>query len=69
LQYYTKDEYRGRVMSILMMEFGLMSLGVFSAGLIAEAIGVQWALGGFATILVLLSIAALAVVPRIRKLD
>ncbi len=69
LQYYVEDEYRGRVMSILMMEFGLTSLGTFGAAILAEAIGVQWAVGGFAMVLVFLSILALAFVPRIRRLD
>jgi len=69
LQYYAKDEYRGRVMSFYMMEFGLTSLGTFTCGLIAEAIGVQWALGGFAVVLAFLCILALAFVPRLRKLD
>lgn len=69
LQYYVADEYRGRVMSIYMMQFGLSSFGTFAAGLLAEAVGVQWAVGGFAMVLVLLSILALAFIPRIRKLD
>jgi len=69
IQYYVDDEYRGRVMSIYMMEFGLMGFGVFGAGVLAEAIGVQWAVGGFAMVLVLVSILALAFLPRIRKLD
>jgi len=69
LQYYVADEYRGRVMSIYMMEFGLASFATFAAGLIAEAVGVQWAVGGFAIVLVLLSILALAFIPRLRKLD
>jgi MFS family permease len=69
LQYYTDDEYRGRVMSFYMMEWGLTSFATFSAGLITEAIGVQWAVGGFAIVLTLLSILALAFVPRLRSLD
>ncbi|MFC1966439.1 MFS transporter [Chloroflexota bacterium] len=69
LQYYVEDEYRGRVMSIYMMEFGMMSLGTFSAGLIAESIGVQWAVGGYAMVLALLCILALIFVPRLRRLD
>jgi len=69
LQYYVEDEYRGRVMSIYLMQFGLTSFGTFAAGLIAESMGVQWAVGGFAMVLVLLSILALAFLPRIRKLD
>ena len=69
LQYYVADEYRGRVMSIYMMEFGLMSFGTFTAGLLTEAVGVQWALGGFAMVLVFLSILVMVFVPQLRKLD
>ncbi|MEE8413005.1 MAG: MFS transporter [Dehalococcoidales bacterium] len=69
IQYYVDDEYRGRVMSIYMMEFGLTSFGTFAAGLMAEAVGAQWALGSFATVLVIVSLLALIFVPRIRNLD
>jgi MFS family permease len=69
LQYYTEDEYRGRVMSLIMMQFGLVSFGTFLAGVLAEAMGVQWAIGGFAMVLVIMAILGLAFVPRVRKLD
>ena len=69
LQYYVEDEYRGRVMSIYIMQFGLSSFGAFAAGLIAETMGVQWAVGGFAMALVFLSILALTCFPRLRNLD
>ena len=69
IQYYVKDEYRGRVMSIYMMQFGLTSFGTFAAGVMAEAFGVQWVIGGFAMVLVFITILAFAFVPRIRKLD
>jgi len=69
LQYYTKAEYRGRVMSIMMMEIGLMSLGAFGAALLTETIGVQWVIGGFAFTLAFLAIFTLSFVPRLRRLD
>ncbi|MBN1188183.1 MAG: MFS transporter [Dehalococcoidales bacterium] len=69
LQYYSKAEYRGRVMSIFMMEIGLMSFGAFGAALLTEAIGVQSAIGGFAVVLAFLSILTLAFVPRLRRLN
>ena len=69
LQYYVNDEYRGRGMSVYMMEFGLTSFGTFGAGLLAEAVGVQWALGGFSTTLILVSVMALFFLPRLRRLD
>ena len=69
LQSYTDAAYLGRVMSINMMDMGLSSLGTFFAGLLAENIGAQWAIGGFAMVLVLLMILTLIFIPRIRKLD
>jgi MFS family permease len=69
VQYYVEDEYRGRVMSIYLMQFGLSSFGAFAVGILAESMGVQWAVGGFAIALVLLAILALVFVPRLRKLD
>jgi len=69
LQYYARKEYRGRVMSIFLMEFGLMSFGTFAAGLLTEAVGVQWALGSFSLILTLLSLIALLFLSRIRNLE
>jgi MFS family permease len=69
LQSYSDPEYLGRVMSINMMDMGLSSLGTFLAGILAEGIGAEWAIGGFAMVLVLLSIITLLFVPRIRRLD
>jgi MFS family permease len=69
IQYYVDDDYRGRVMSIYMMQFGITSFAVFAAGLIAEKVGPQWALGGLAMVLIAVSLLALAFVPRIRNLD
>ena len=69
LMHYTEDKYRGRVMSFYEMDHGLTSLGTFGVGLLAEAAGVQWAVGGFAMILVFLSVLTLAFVPRVRRLD
>jgi MFS family permease len=69
IQYYVDDDYRGRVMSIYMMQFGITSFAVFAAGLIAEKVGPQWALGGLAMVLIAVSLLAFAFVPRIRNLD
>ncbi len=69
LQSYTEDEYRGRVMSIYMMEFGLTSLSVFVAGIVADAFGIQWAIGGMAILLTVLSVGVLVMSPKLRRLD
>ncbi len=69
VQAYTEDQYRGRVMSIYMMEMSLVQVGVFGVGVAAEVIGIQWALGLCSAALVVLSIATIALVPRMRDLD
>ena len=69
LQTYTENEYRGRVMSIYMTQISLMSLGAFAIGLIAEAVGAQWALGGMAALLVVMSLGFLAFSPLLRRLE
>jgi MFS family permease len=69
LQYYTAEEYRGRVMSIWMMEFGIMSVGALGIGLLADAIGGQLALGGAAAVVVLVAAGAATLTPRLRRLD
>jgi len=69
LQYYTEEEYHGRVMSIFVMQFGLMGFGAFGAGLLTEVVGVQWAVGGLAAVLVPVTLLVLAFVPRLRRLD
>lgn len=68
LQHYVEDEYRGRVMAIYMMEFGLTSLSVLLAGILADRIGIQWSIGGMALILILISIGVLIASPRLRRL-
>ena len=69
LQSYVEPGYMGRVMSVFMMEWGLLSVCTFIAGLIAETIPVQWVIGGFAMALSVLCILALAFLPSIRRLD
>lgn len=69
IQYYVDDNYRGRVMSLFMMQFGVSSFGTFASGLIAQAFGVQWAVGSFAIVLIFVSILALILLPQLRKLD
>ena len=69
LQHYVDDEYRGRVMAIYMMEFGLTSLSVLLAGILADRIGIQWSIGGMAIILVIIAAVVLAASPRLRRLQ
>jgi hypothetical protein len=52
-----------------MMGFGFGSLGAFFAGILAEGIGVQWAVGGMAIILLIITVIVLMMARALRKLD
>jgi MFS family permease len=67
LQSLSDADYLGRVMSILMMNQGLSGLGTFFVGILSEGIGVQWAIGGFAATLILLSVSFLVFIPKVRR--
>ncbi len=62
-----EDQYRGRVMSVFMMNFGLMPLGVLPAGMIADALGGQMAIGLLGILLVLVTLAILLTQKRLRS--
>jgi MFS family permease len=69
LQTYVDDNYRGRVMSVFMMEMGFVSLSTFIAGMLASVFGPQVAIGGMAVILLIITVFVWIFVPRLRKLD
>ncbi|MDA1004782.1 MAG: MFS transporter, partial [Chloroflexi bacterium] len=69
LHEYVENEYRGRVMSIFMMQFAVMSFGTFVVGLFAEVVGPQVAIGSLGIALVIVTVSFLVVVPRLRRLD
>ena len=62
-----EDQYRGRVMSVFMMNFGLMPLGVLPAGMIADALGGQMAIGLLGILLVLVTLVILLTQKRLRS--
>ena len=68
LMSYTRRAYQGRVMSLHMMEFSLVSFGTFLVGILAAVIGVQLAIGGTAVALVLVTLYCLRYAPRVRDL-
>ena len=69
LQAYSEPEYRGRVMSIFSMQWGLMSIFTFVAGVLSEVVSVQWVLGSLAMLLVVLSLLSFMFVGSIRKVE
>ncbi len=69
IQTYPDPEYRGRVMAIWMMQFSLMSLGTFGAGILSDWIGPQLAIGGMAAGLMVVVVLVTLFVPRMRRLQ
>ena len=69
IQLVIPDEVRGRVMSVMMMSFGLMPLGAVPASIVAESTGVRpvVVVGG---VLVIAAVLLLfAIIPSLRSLD
>ena len=62
-----EEKYRGRVMSIFMMIFGMMPLGVLPAGALAEAMGGQFAVGVMASLLILVTLVLWATQKQLRN--
>jgi predicted MFS family arabinose efflux permease len=69
LQSYSEEAYLGRVMSINMMDMGISNLGTFMAGILADTVGAPMAIGGFAIVLVIVSLLSLVFLRRITRLD
>jgi MFS family permease len=69
LQTYSEDAYRGRVMSVMMTQFAVMSLGTFVMGLVAAVAGPQAAFAGMALALIAVIVLATALSPGLRRLD
>ena len=63
-----EDRYRGRVMSIFMMNFGLMPFAVLPAGIIADFVGPQPVLAGLGVLIISFSAVVLLKERRLRTL-
>ena len=62
------DAHRGRVMSVYMMEFGVTNFGIFLIAILAGHIGVQWAIGGGAALLAVMTLYFFLKTPNVRRL-
>ena len=51
----SEPEYRGRIMSVYMMTFGIVNLMVLPVGFATEHLGGQWVIGFMALILIAIS--------------
>lgn len=65
----TEDQYRGRVMSVFMMNFGLMPLGVLPTGLLIDAVGGQMAIGILAVLLLIVTTIILVTQKALRSMQ
>lgn len=68
VQSYVEDEFRGRVMSIYMLEMSVLSICIYPISVAADLFGPQWAVGVSAVGLILL-VLTLFCIPAYRDLD
>ncbi|XOV87058.1 MAG: MFS transporter [Pseudomonadota bacterium] len=68
IQSYVDDHFRGRVMSIYMLEMSVLSICIYPISIVADLIGPQWAVGVSAAGLICL-VLVLFCVPAYRDLD
>ncbi|MEZ4503484.1 MAG: MFS transporter [Dehalococcoidia bacterium] len=68
IQDYVEEEYRGRVMSLFMMQISVMNIGTFAVSIYMDYVGPQFAIGSLGVALVAASLAYVAFVPRFRRL-
>jgi MFS family permease len=69
IQTIIPDAVRGRVMSLMMMTFGITPLGTLPAGWVAREYGVRVAVAGGGLLLVVFSIAIFMMSRTYRQLD
>jgi MFS family permease len=69
IQTYVDPAYRGRVLSTLFLNRGLVPLGTLLASLGTALVGPQWAVGSMAALLLLLGLAANRLAGHVRDLD
>ena len=69
LQSYSDDEHMGRVMSLFMMQWGVVTLGTFIVSVVAQYTGVQIAVGATGAMLVAMTLYYYGFSKRIRELN
>ncbi|HCV00221.1 MAG: hypothetical protein CL897_02525 [Dehalococcoidia bacterium] len=69
LHHYVENEFRGRVMALMMLQPGMMALGAFVIGIVAERAGIDLAMATLAIALSLIAGLLVFMSPRLRKLQ
>ena len=64
-----EDRYQGRVMSVFMMNYGLMPLGVLPAAAVAQFVGAREAVALLAVLLLAATLIILVTQRRLREVD
>ncbi|MBI4220636.1 MAG: MFS transporter [Chloroflexi bacterium] len=62
------EPYRGRVMGLYMMNFGLIPLGAIPLAAISEAVGIRYAVAGAGMLLMVTAVATTLATNRVRRL-
>ena len=65
----TADEYRSRVMSVLMMSFGMLPLGMLPLGYAMKELGARPAVGISAALVLVVAVLSFFLLPRIRRAE
>lgn len=68
LQTIVPDEVRGRVLSVLLLNKGLVQLGTFAVATLAAFIGVRWAMLLSGSVVIFSAIVLLLMAPALRRL-
>jgi MFS family permease len=69
VQLAVTPDMRGRVMSVIMMSFGLMPLGAVPISFIADLLGISAALVASAAALLVTTVVVAVVIPEVRSID
>ena len=69
IQMVIPDEVRGRVMSVMMMTFGLMPLGAVPAGIAAQSVGAPPVVAAGAVLFIISTLGIFVADPSLRTLD
>lgn len=69
MQMTIEDAYRGRVMSMMFMNRGLMPLGTAAAATLSASAGVRVAYGVMGGLILIFTLALLVFVPKLRRLQ
>ena len=68
VQTHTAEAYRGRVMSIYMMQISMMALGAFVVGVLTQWVGPREVFAGLGVLLITSSFVALRLAPNVRRM-